>query len=64
MNDELLKESVAFLAREIRVAAILREAGRLAPDTPTQKSPIHAPQIQKAMQAYKEILVEIKKQGL
>ena len=48
MNDELNKESVDRLVREIRVAAILREAGRLAPQSASKNGPIYQAQIAQA----------------
>lgn len=64
MNDELNKESVDRLVREIRVAAILREAGRLAPQSASKNGPIYQAQIAQAVKAYKEVSDEMKKLGL
>ena len=64
MNDELFKEGVERLVQEIRAAAILREAGRMAPDSPTRNAPLQPTQIMKAVMEYKQVLAEMKRQGL
>lgn len=64
MADELMLEALEKVAREIRAAAILREAGRMAPDSTTKNAPFGATQVAKAVAEYKQVLAEMTKQGL
>lgn len=63
MADDSMLEALKKVAREIRAAAILREAGRLASDSSNKNGPIYAPQIAKALAEYKQVLIEMSKQG-